>query len=161
MSLTFLDLKCSDICKDMKKKLKFLIRKMTGEQLKIFDKDNIVIGFYNNKVVSMCCIGYNSPEEHFENEKDKKVPYLYNYICDVSYKKYKNSLHLMNYVKQYIQDLSIIVEDNLEEHDYDQINLDVEYNNEHAQTFFEKNDFVFQGDYKQGSKEYKMYTFKL
>ena len=161
-NLKFIFTNCKDVksC-DFYKKLKGLSRKMTGEQLKLYDKDDIIVGFYNNRVISMCCISFSSPEQHFDNEKDKKVPYLYNFICDVSYKKYKNSMYLMNYTKEYIQDLSIIVEDNLEEHDYDQINLDVAYENLHAQKYFEKNDFKFQGDYKQGTKEYKMYTFKF
>lgn len=126
------------------RQLKILCRKSTGEQLKIFDNDYIILCKHNSNVIGMCCIAKKSPEAHFENEKDREIPYLYNYICDKKHKKKKPSVAIMNFIKQ----------------DADEINLDVLTGNDIAIKFFEKNNFVRKGIYNQRIKSFIMYTFQ-
>ncbi|MGL5935425.1 MAG: GNAT family N-acetyltransferase [Cetobacterium sp.] len=128
------------------KQLKQLSRRMTGEQLKLLDSGDIVTVLHNDKIIGMCCITMKSPGGHFNNEDDANIPYLYNYICDISHKKKKPSVFIMNFLKDSLKN-------------YPFINLDVEIENDHAKQFFERNGFVYQGDYGNNIKEYKMYTF--
>lgn len=132
------------------KQLKQLSRKATGEQLKMFYKDQIIIALYNKKIIGMCCISDESPLKHFENEKTAKVPYLYNYICDISHKKRKPSVAIMNYIKQKY----MLEGKNL-------INLNIEKNNTRAVKFFERNGFIECGEYNQSIKSYFKYTADL
>lgn len=150
-----------DIKKNEKylKQLKQLSRKTTGEQLKIFDGDTIVIALYNSKIIGTCCIAMRSPETHFKNEFDNKVPYLYNYVCDITHKKKKPSVSIMLYIKDFVKDL--IASETSTNDILNEINLDVEITNDRAINFFEKNNFIPQGLYQQSVKEYKMYTCVL
>ena len=132
--------------KDLLKKIKILSRKVTCEQLKIFDEDTIIICLYGTKVVGVCCISMKSPETHFDNE-EVEVPYLYNYMCDITYKKMRPSLSIMCYIKTCLK---------LGGNRF--INLDVLDDNAHAMQFFEKNNFVKAGEYNQSIKQYIMYT---
>lgn len=136
------------------KKIKQLVRKMTGESLYIFNNQKTIIGYINKKIVCICSISLFSPESHFNNELcNKGVPYLYNYICDANYKKYKNSYQLMLFIKKYL----------LNEFYAKFINLDVLKTNKHAQQFFVKNGFIKCGEYikKKNNKNviYYKYTF--
>jgi len=134
----------SELDQSSVRQLKILSRKSTGEQLKIFGNDYIILCKHNANIIGMCCIAKKSPEVHFENEKDCEIPYLYNYICDKKHKKKKPSVAIMNFIKQ----------------DTDEINLDVVDDNDIAINFFEKNNFVRKGIYRQTIKTYIMYTFK-
>lgn len=125
------------------KQLKQLCRKMTYEQLKMYD-DTIFVCKYNNKIIGFCCVAMKSPESHFENENDREVAYLYNYICDIQHKKKKPSVALMNALKD----------------KYDEMNLDTLIDNFHAKQFFEKNNFIKCGEYSQGIKQYDMFSYK-
>jgi hypothetical protein len=129
---------------DLYKKLKQLIRSTTGEQLQIYDDDNVVLCYSNNKVIGFCCISMKSPESHFENEIEMEVPYLYNYICHIQHKKKKPSVVIMNYLKSVNSKV---------------MNLDVLESNLHAQQFFEKNKFSQVGNYQHGTNTYISYTF--
>lgn len=153
--MEFIDIsyeKVSDIKQDAStlKQLKQLCRKVTGEQLKIFDDDIVIIAKYGKKIVGMCNIAFKSPESHFENEVNNKVAYLYNYMCDITQKAKKPSVVLMNFIKDYV----------MTNVDCKDINLDVEIDNIHAQQFFEKNNFIQVGKYAR-SKEYFMYTYTI
>jgi hypothetical protein len=133
---------------DLKKKLKILCRKITGEQLKLFNDDTIIIVTYNKKPIGICCISNKSPESHFENEQNEfsnSSIYLYNYLCDVTYKKYKPSVALMNHIKATKKS----------------INLDIIAGNEHAYQFFKKNGFTHVGEYSNGKNDYKMYSITV
>jgi hypothetical protein len=131
------------------KQLKRLTRAATGEQLKIFSGDLIIMAKHNSKIIGMCNIAMRSPESHFTNEIGREIPYLYNYICDFSQRKRKPSVHIMNFVKTFL----------IEKKYENDINLDVLVENTHAQNFFEKNNFIKSGTYEQSYKEYVMYTF--
>lgn len=130
------------------KQLKQLSRNTTGEQLKIFDDDLAIISTYNNKPIGMCNISMVSPEKHFDNENELRIPYLYNYMCAQSERKRKASVAIMQFVVQTINT-----------GDYaKRINLDVLTENTHAQNFFKKNNFTECGFYTQSTKEYTMFT---
>ena len=115
--------------KNLVKQLKQLSRNTTGEQLKIFDGDLAIIAKFNTKVVGMCNIAMISPESHFTNETDKKIPYLYNYMCSHSHHSKKVSVAIMTFIKDLI---------NVGEYEKE-INLDVMVDNDHAINFFKKN----------------------
>lgn len=126
---------------------------MTGEKLFMKDDDEIIIGTIggqNNKkrsgIVCFCNISMNSPGSHFENEKNKEVPYLYNYICDAFYRKHKISYQMMDYIK------------NLLYKEHKNINLDILEDNIIAKKFFEKNGFVYTSDFNVGGKKFCAYT---
>lgn len=128
------------------KQLKILCRKVTGEQLKIFDEDIIVIvRASNKKIIGFCNISMKSPEVHFDNEAETDVAYLYNYITDLSQRKKKASVALMNYIKKLYKEATM--------------NLDVALENTHASKFFERNGFMEVGEYKKSIQKYHMYTF--
>lgn len=150
-TLTTKHMSIIDLKKDTKalKQLKQLSRKSTGEQLKVFDEDSIIICKHNKNIIGMCCIAMKSPESHFENEAEIEIPYLYNYVCDISQKKKKPSVAIMNFAKDFIDVQKIGKE----------INLDVLNDNHHAMQFFEKNNFVKCGEYQQSVKEYIKYTY--
>lgn len=147
------------------KQLKQLCRKTTGEQLKIFDGDKMVIAKHNKKIIGLCCIASKSPERHFPNEETFDVPYLYNYMCDLSHKSKKASLAIMNFIKELHSEgvqvdalqSSEVSENSKKSPKY--INLDVMKDNTHAQQFFEKNGFKKNGVYTQRINEYIMYTY--
>ncbi len=144
--------KFSDISPEVIKKLKKLCRKMTGEILKILDGHLVVFAYYKKNIICMCCISLFSPEKHFDNESDENIPYLYNFICDSSFRYLKNSAQLMIYLKQYIS----------EQLKAKYINLDIVHNNQHAINFFEKNGFKYVGEYDKDfgrAEKYKKYTF--
>lgn len=145
ISLNIIDLKK---CATSIKQLKMLCRKSTGEQLKIFDKDTIVLCKYNNRIIGFCCISMESPSKHFENEDNNEIPYLYNYMVDLSQKKKKPSVAIMNYIKDSVKT------GNFKKY----INLDVLEDNKHAIQFFEKNNFIENGNYQNGINVYKKYT---
>lgn len=67
-------------------------------------------------------------------------------MCLAVHKKKRPSVFIMEFIKSFLEPA------------HKEINLDVLIDNIHAQQFFEKNKFIEQGDYVQGSKEYKMYT---
>lgn len=155
-NLQILNTKVDEIKKDNMslKQLKQLCRKTTGDQLKIYDDDTMIICKYNGKIIGMCCIAMKSPESHFENENDEKsgeIPYLYNYMCDFKYKSKKAAMHMMFYIKDFIH-----ITKNIKE-----INLNTSVDNTHAQQFFEKNNFVNCGEYQNSRGIYKMYTCVL
>lgn len=130
------------------KQLKQLSRNTTGEQLKMCNGDLTVLTACNNKIIGMCNIAMASPEKHFAKENEIQIPYLYNYMCTHSEKKKKASVAIMYHIKNVI-----------ESGDYEkEINLDILYDNIHAQNFFKKNNFIECGEYTQGSKEYKMFS---
>lgn len=133
------------------KSLKHLCRKMTGEKLIMKDEDEIVMGVITNKrsgIVCFCNISMNSPGNHFENEKNARVPYLYNYICDAFYRRYKISYQMMDYIKKLYNS----------QKSYENINLDILGDNIIAKKFFEKNGFVFVNDFNAGGKKILAYT---
>ena len=128
-------------------KLKLLCRKTTGEKLKIFGSNITIVGKWNNKIISMCNINEYSPEKHFKNESKKTVPYLYNFLCDPKYRKKKVSYKMMAFVKEYCEKI------------YDDIiNLNTEKNNNRAISFFQKNQFVKCGEFRD---KYLMMTFSI
>jgi len=130
------------------KKLKILARKTTGEQLKFSEniKDTTILCYHNNNLIGVCNIGDKSPNRHFPNEKDddSHIPYVYNYMCDASYKRKKPSVMIMNFIKNLYED---------------DLNLNILDDNNHAKQFFEKNNFKHNGNYNAGMKVYDMYTF--
>lgn len=149
MDLRIETMSIKDVCNDKKKikKLKLLVRKTTGEQLKFSDdiKDLTILCYFNNNLIGMCNITNNSPNKHFPNEKnDSYVPYIYNYICDASYKQKKPSVAIMNFIKDLY---------------HDDLNLDILDDNTHAKNFFEKNNFINSGTYSAGIKVFDMYTY--
>jgi hypothetical protein len=149
MDLRIVTLSVKDACADKQilKKLKMLTRKTTGECLKFSDnlKDLTILCYYNNNLIGVCNIADNSPNKHFTNEiNDTHVPYLYNYMCDASYKQKKPSVTIMKFIKDLYSD---------------DLNLDVLDDNAHAKQFFEKNKFINMGNYTAGIKVYDMYTF--
>lgn len=151
MSLRIVTMSVKDVCADKPnlKKLKILTRKATGEQLKFSDnsKDLTVMCYYNNSLIGLCNITDKSPNRHFPNEKceDSHVPYIYNYMCDASYKSKKPSVAIMNFIKGLYND---------------DLNLDILDDNHHAKRFFEKNNFVNSGSYSADVKVFDMYTFE-
>jgi hypothetical protein len=150
MDLRIVTMSVKDVCADKQilKKLKMLSRKTTGEQLKFSDnsKDLTVLCYYNNNLIGLCNITDKSPNKHFPNEDDDShVPYLYNYMCDASYRQKKPSVSIMNFIKELYND---------------DLNLDILDDNLHAKQFFEKNNFVNSGSYSAGVKVFDMYTFK-
>lgn len=130
------------------KQLKILCRKTTGEALKIFDDDYIILALYNKKIIGFCCIAMKSPESHFENEATDLVPYIYNYIVDILHRKRKTSILIMNAIKLFIKD-TLLKSD---------INLDSLYDNSHAINFFERNNFIACGKYEKNTKSYLMFS---
>jgi hypothetical protein len=144
--------KIQNLDKFQLKSLKNLCRNMTGEKLLMKDDDEIVIGTIggtiNKKrsgIVCFCNISMYSPGNHFENEKNTRVPYLYNYICDAFYRKHKISYQMMDYIKNlYCKEKYI--------------NLDILDDNIIAKKFFEKNGFVFVKDFNAGGKKFLSYT---
>ena len=135
------------------KQIKQLMRKVTGEQLKIYEGDRHIICKYNNKPIGMCSISMKSPAMHFLNETEegapeKGIPYLYNYVCDITQKSKKPSVALIKYIYQYITSSDI----------GPKINLDIKLGNTHAMQFFEKNGFKRVGEYGHSIHEYVMYT---
>lgn len=150
MDLRIVTMSVKDIKSDktVLKKLKMLTRKTTGECLKFSDdlKDLTVLCYFNNNLIGVCNITDKSPSRHFPNEKDDShVPYLYNYMCDASYKQKKPSVAIMNFIKSLYRD---------------DLNLDILDDNNHAKQFFEKNNFINMGSYNAGVKVYDMYTYK-
>lgn len=147
--ITFKTTNFNDLSKDELKKLKQLCIHMTGERLIYLENNEVIICYYNKKIIAMCAISPFSPERHFPN--DDNAVYLYNFICDVNYRKYKNSYKLMNYIKSHIK------------HKF--INLDVLENNGRAKRFFEKNGFKQIGTYTQkindAEKKYLCFTFEF
>lgn len=131
------------------KQLKQLCRKTTGEILKVYGDDIIIVCKYNAKVIGMCSISMKSPGSHFIYEKYREIPYLYNYICDINYRKYKPSVAIMNYIKKWV-----------DEKLYGRINLDVAVGNDHAARFFIRNRFIECGKYGQATRDYIMYTYE-
>jgi hypothetical protein len=144
------------------KQLKQLSRKGSCEKLRLYGNDLIMYAISHSnpshsnpshsnpgKVIGMCAISLKSPQTHFANEIDNEIPYLYNYICDKS-KKRKQSLALMNYIKNWAKTLGKT-----------QINLDVLDDNIHAQQFFEKNNFHRDGEYINAQNTYIMYTCSI
>lgn len=115
----------------LKNKLKDLCYNVTNDDLIMFDTDEIIVCRYNGIPIAMCNIAFKSPNKHFENEKEKIVPYLYNYIRDPNYQEQKASLHMMNYIKRYLY-----------ANNFNKINLNTSITNERAQRFFKKNNFV-------------------
>jgi len=150
MDLRIITLSVKDVNTDKQilKKLKILVRKTTGEHLKFSEniKDTTILCYYNNNIIGICNISDKSPNRHFANERDDDsyVPYLYNYICDASYKKKKPSVMIMNFIKKLYED---------------DLNLDILDDNNHAKQFFEKNNFNNTGSYNAGLKVYDTYTF--
>jgi hypothetical protein len=153
----------SDIKVD--KRLKQLCRKTTGEQLKIYPDDKVITCRYNNKIIGMCCIAMKSPEGHFENEDEYEVPYLYNYLCDLTQKKKKPSVALMNYIKTYLKNnyYNPDINCDLNPNQKMEINLDIDEDNAHAMQFFEKNGFNYVDNYVNNHimKIYKSYVCSL
>jgi hypothetical protein len=152
MDLRIVTMSVKDVQADKQtlKKLKMLTRKTTGEQLKFSDnsKDLTILCYNNNNLIGLCNITDKSPNRHFANEQDdnnSNVPYLYNYMCDASYKQKKPSVTIMNFIKNLYND---------------DLNLDILDDNNHAKQFFEKNNFINMGNYSAGIKVYDMYTFK-
>lgn len=112
--------------------LQVLCKTFLNDNLYMRQQDKVMVCYYHDKVIGMCCISMNSPLHDFTNECKglKRVPYLYNYICDSNFKDKKPSVYLMNYIKGYV--------DTIDETD---INLHVDINNKHAINFYEKNNF--------------------
>lgn len=158
------------------KKIKQLGRKATGEPFIAFDEHMMIYMTYGSsgKVVAYCCISDFSPELHFENENPEadpeeqsggdnpqKVPYLYNFITDITLRKHKISYQFLDYVKTFISETWA---------DCKEINLDIFEDNKRADRFFEKNKFEYMGIYKKefGNRPgienaviYHMRTFKF
>ncbi len=110
-------------------KVKLLCKEFLHENI-VFRglNDDIVICYYNNIIVGICCIGLKSPFSNFINEiGNKKIPYLYNYICNDNYRSLKPSVALMKYIKNLL---------NLKGHK--EVNLHVHYDNERAKNFYKK-----------------------
>lgn len=136
----------SEVAKDDKRRMKLISRSATGEMLKAYDEHDVILVYKDDKLAGYCFISPDSPENHFDNEEDAK--YVYNYICDSKYRKYKVSVFLMKVLKSYCAEY--------------EINLDIAEWNAHSIRFFERNGFQYIGDYnkEQGKKEqYKSYTY--
>lgn len=136
--------------KNIYKKLKKLCMKETGTPIVILDNHITIVGYYNNHVVCMCSISNFSPGNHFDNETNGHVAYLYNYICDSKYRKHKVSVSLMTFVKDFII--------NSTNYSHEYINLDIECGNNRAIKFFERNNFIYYKDYSVGNKNYLAYV---
>lgn len=141
-------IKISDAAEDIEllNELEKLCQRFLGEDLVMRMQDEIVICTFcdENKqvIIGVCCISMQSPIHEFS-----EIPYLYNYICNSDYKKYKPSVAIMNYIKEFLISLN-----------HKEVDLHVDRDNNHAIQFYEKNKFVFIGKYLG---KYKCYTSSL
>ena len=99
------------------------------------EMDTVILGYHVNAgaLMCVCCISRNSI--FYESSGHVSVPYIYNFVIDLRYREHKISLHLMNYVKEFI---SI-------HYAAPAIELHTTVKNARAQLFYEKNGFKSRG----------------
>jgi ribosomal protein S18 acetylase RimI-like enzyme len=139
MEITFKSKKFRDIPIEEIRRMKILCQRNTGEKLIGYPDHNVINIYRNKKLVGFTFISPESPEPHFSNEKE--AVYIYNFLIDIKYRKYKLAMHLMNELKKEYAGLSL--------------NLDIIDWNAHSRKFFEKNGFKHVGEYRN----YKSFSF--
>lgn len=148
---------------DLMKKLNQICVVQTGQQLVAFVEHDLHIVFLKKTTskgeiklipIGFCCVSPFSPENHFKNDLEYKGDdiivntkglgplYIYNYICDYKYRKYKPSVELMNFLKKFDRDM----------------NLDIDVKNDRARNFFTRNGFQQVGVYSN-TKNGKLHSY--
>lgn len=148
MQIEIVEVNIIDIkkCKTSIKQMKILCRKSTFEQLILIDTDIVILAKYNKKIIGFCCIAKTSPQLHFEKqaeENNKEIPYIYNYMVDISQKNKKIGFNIMLYLKTR----------------FTNINLNILEHNLRAVAFFTRSNFKEVGIYEIDNKSFRMFSY--
>lgn len=156
--LEFSVCKYSELSKLVLQQIKYLVRGVTAEKLKVAKADNLIFIAYKRvshtvrNVTGIAMIHDFSPMYHFSNENATTrcgIPYLYNYIFNHKYKPLKASVSLMYFIKRYLLGKTLF------------INLDVlDDNKPSVRQFFKRNGFISVGEWEHPSKQkYNCFTY--